>query len=137
MLDLGATSGVNYATSPNWTREVLDRSDDNGVNLVVDVAGDVSGLLCTLAVGGVVGLVGQSLGGSHPIRPVDIREWVRKVATVRSLMVGSTASLRATYDRMVPDESPSRGRSGAPVLRGCLRQLPAGGILGKIAVSLG
>ena len=67
--ELGADEVVNYATTPDWHLAVRELTDDRGVDRVVDVAGDVSRSLKSVAMNGHVALVGFVSGNRPPIDP--------------------------------------------------------------------
>ena len=91
--ELGADEVVNYATTPDWHLAVRELTDGRGVDRVVDVAGDVSRSLKSVAVNGHVALVGFVSGNRPPIDPTLL---FGAVATVRAVSVGSRSQFEDT-----------------------------------------
>lgn len=58
--DLGATHGINYATTPDWDEEVLRLTGGKGVDLVIELGGASTLLksINSVRVGGVICLIG-------------------------------------------------------------------------------
>jgi NADPH:quinone reductase-like Zn-dependent oxidoreductase len=136
---IGASATANYRTSNSWVDEVLAASGGNGVDLVVDVVGDLESSLRAVAANGTVELIGQSLGPGGPVRTLNVREMVRKVVTLRSLMVGSVALLRQMCDFVTEHQI-------RPVLdsvhrfectRAAYEQLATGSPFGKVTITVG
>jgi NADPH:quinone reductase-like Zn-dependent oxidoreductase len=84
--ELGADQVVNYTTTPDWELAVRELTGGRGADRVVDVAGDVSRSLKSVAMNGHVALVGF-VSGSRP--PIDPGLLFGAVATVRAVSVGS------------------------------------------------
>ncbi|MFI5698370.1 NAD(P)-dependent alcohol dehydrogenase [Kribbella sp. NPDC051586] len=84
--ELGADEVINYATTPDWHLAVRELTGGRGVDRVVDVAGDVSRSLQSVAMNGHVALVGFVSGNRPPIDPGLL---FGAVATVRGVSVGS------------------------------------------------
>lgn len=57
---LGATHGINYATTPDWDQEVLRLTDGKGVDQVIEVGGARTLLksIKSVRAGGLVSLIG-------------------------------------------------------------------------------
>jgi NADPH:quinone reductase-like Zn-dependent oxidoreductase len=136
---IGASATTNYQTSSRWVDDVIAASGGNGVDLVVDVVGDLESSLRAVAANGTVGLIGQSLGSGGPVRALNVREMVRKVVTLRSLMVGSVALLRQMCDFVTEHQI-------RPVIDTVHRfedthtayeQLAAGSPFGKVIITVG
>lgn len=84
--ELGADAVINYVTTPDWDVAVRELTGGRGVDRVVDVAGDVSRSLKSVAMNGHVALVGF-VSGSRP--PIDPGLLFGASTTVRAVSVGS------------------------------------------------
>ncbi|KAL5342266.1 zinc-type alcohol dehydrogenase-like protein [Aspergillus crustosus] len=94
--ELGAEAVVNYSTTPDWEKEILALTHGQGVDRVLDIAGEKTIVKSAAAtkIGGVVMVVGfaSGLGGGLP--PMDV--------LVRSLVVaGSSIGPRVDFDDML------------------------------------
>lgn len=56
--ELGAWATVNYRTTPDWDEEVLELTGGEGVDHVVETAGDLERSIRSLRVGGLISAVG-------------------------------------------------------------------------------
>jgi NADPH:quinone reductase-like Zn-dependent oxidoreductase len=85
--ELGAEATVNYRSTPDWDKAVLDLTGREGVDLVVEVggAGTLGRSLGALKLGGRIAVVGV-LTGRGEINPMPI---LRKSADVYGIRVGS------------------------------------------------
>lgn len=83
--EMGAESVVNYRTFPDWEKEILDFTDGNGVDKVIDIAGEKTIVKSAAATrkGGDIALVGFTSGFGGGLPPIDILS--------RSLHVAGTA----------------------------------------------
>jgi NADPH:quinone reductase-like Zn-dependent oxidoreductase len=90
---LGAWQTLNYRTTPDWDRAVLDITDGHGVDHVVEVggAGTLERSISACRISGHIALIGVLTGGQ--INPTAI---MRKSLTVHGIYVGS----RAMFERM-------------------------------------
>jgi NADPH:quinone reductase-like Zn-dependent oxidoreductase len=59
-LELGAAWGVDYRANPDWDAEVLRLTGGEGVDHVIETAGDLERSVGCLRVGGLVSLVGYT-----------------------------------------------------------------------------
>lgn len=92
--ELGADSGVNYKTTPDWDAEVLKLTGGRGVDHVVEVGGaTLPYSIGALAVGGHIHSIGF-VSGQQPTFASP--GFVSKDATLDSIMVGN----RAMFERM-------------------------------------
>jgi NADPH:quinone reductase-like Zn-dependent oxidoreductase len=94
--ELGAESVVNYHTFPDWDREILALTDGQGVDKVIDIAGEKTTVKSATSakIRGEITLVGavSGLGGGLP--PVDI--------LFRSLIIGaSTIGPRTNFEALL------------------------------------
>jgi NADPH:quinone reductase-like Zn-dependent oxidoreductase len=137
-IDLGADHTINYRTHPEWWREVRRVTDDEGVDLVVEVGGtgtfDQS--VRSVRVGGHVSMIGVLSGGEAP---VNLTRVLMQNIRVQGVLVGHRASFEAMnraiahhelvpiVDRVFPFEA----------ARDALESLSRGEHFGKIAISVG
>lgn len=89
---LGAWQTLNYRATPDWDRAVLDITDGEGVDHVVEVggAGTLERSIAACRVAGHIALIGVLTGGQ--INPTPI---MRKSITVHGIYVGSRAMFEA------------------------------------------
>ncbi|HLT02080.1 MAG TPA: NAD(P)-dependent alcohol dehydrogenase [Geminicoccaceae bacterium] len=89
---LGAWQTLNYRATPDWDRAVLDITDGEGVDQVVEVggAGTLERSIAACRVAGHIALIGVLTGGQ--INPTPI---MRKSLTVHGIYVGSRAMFEA------------------------------------------
>ena len=115
--ELGAAHCINYRSTPDWGRKVLELTDGVGVDHVVEVGGvgTLENSLQAVRVGGTVSLIGV-LTGSGTMDPMAI---LRKSIRMQGIYVGSRDmfeamnramslhELRPVIDRVFPfEESP-------------------------------
>jgi NADPH:quinone reductase-like Zn-dependent oxidoreductase len=134
---LGAWETINYRTTPEWHKRVLDLTDGRGTDHVVDVGGadNLNQSLEAVRLGGTVSLVGFLSGLQARINTAAI---VSRNVRVLGIQVGSrdlfdemncamaSASLRPVVDRLFPFEQ----------ARDALRFLDRGAHFGKVCISL-
>jgi NADPH:quinone reductase-like Zn-dependent oxidoreductase len=92
---LGARDGINYRTTPEWSKRVLELTGGHGADIVVDVGGKDSlpQSLKSLAYWGTLSIVGGLSGYDGNIPALDL---LLKSARAQGIFVGS----RADYLRM-------------------------------------
>jgi NADPH:quinone reductase-like Zn-dependent oxidoreductase len=112
--ELGADEVVNYRAKPEWNDEVRELTGGRGVDLVVDVAGELEKSLKSVALGGEVAFVGFL--AARDGKPVDQTVLFYSSATLRVIAVGSRAQfvamnaaikasqLKPVIDRVFPFE---------------------------------
>jgi NADPH:quinone reductase-like Zn-dependent oxidoreductase len=90
---LGAAHGINYKTTPEWDKAVLDLTDGNGVDHVVEVggAGTLGRSLNAVRIGGRVSVIGV-LTGPGQINPTPI---LSRRPVVQGIAVGSVKMFEA------------------------------------------
>ena len=100
---LGAVAGVNYRSRPDWDAAVLELTGGEGVDHVVENAGDLERSASCLRVGGMISLIGYlaQLDLSKP--PVPYRlEVPLGTALQRNIRIqGITVGPRESYDSMM------------------------------------
>ncbi|WP_437738219.1 zinc-dependent alcohol dehydrogenase family protein [Sorangium sp. So ce1335] len=84
--ELGATDLINYSATPDWDTRALELTGGVGVDVVVDIAGDVRRSVRALRSGGQVSLVGLLAGASAQL---DVVPMLLKRARVQGISVGS------------------------------------------------
>jgi len=92
---LGAAGCINYRTTPEWDREVMSLTDNQGVDHVLDVggAGTLSRSIGSVAVGGTVAMIGVLTGVGDAGSPYGL---LGKQASMHGVYVGS----RVHFERM-------------------------------------
>ena len=133
---LGAAECINYRTTPDWEKRVLEVTDGVGVDHVVEVGGvgTLEKSLRAVRIGGTVSLIGV-LTGSGTMDPMAI---LRKSVRMQGIYVGSRAmfetmnramslhALRPVVDRAFPFEES----------REALSYMQSAAHFGKIVVTL-
>jgi NADPH:quinone reductase-like Zn-dependent oxidoreductase len=135
-MELGASHGINYKTTPDWDKKARELTGGRGVDQVVEVggAGTLAKSLRAVRVGGYIALIGV-LSGTGECNPLPI---LMKGVRVQGIFVGSramfeamnraieVAQLRPMIDRVFPfDEAPS-----------ALKRLESGAHFGKVVISV-
>jgi NADPH:quinone reductase-like Zn-dependent oxidoreductase len=84
---LGAHEIINYKKTPDWDQEILHKTQNRGVDHVVEVGGarTLPKSLNSLKLGGHIALIGR-LGGGGEIDPIPI---FRRAARFQGIYVGS------------------------------------------------
>ncbi|MEK9752759.1 MAG: NAD(P)-dependent alcohol dehydrogenase [Rhodospirillaceae bacterium] len=88
MKALGAGATINYKTTTDWEKAVLELTGGAGVDRVVEVGGPgtLQKSIAATRVGGTVALIGILTGAAGQVTPTDI---MRKSITLRGVYVGS------------------------------------------------
>ncbi len=134
---LGATSGINYQTLPEWGDRVREITGGAGADLVVEVggAGTLPQSLRAVRTGGRISLIGVLTGSSGQINPLPI---IMKKIAVQGIFVGSRAMfesmnraveshlLRPVVDRIFPFADAKEA----------LRYMESGAHFGKICIKV-
>lgn len=133
---LGAASGTNYRTDPDWDKWARQQTDGTGVDLVVEVggAGTLDRSIRATRHGGRIALIGVLAAGT--VNPVGI---LMRGITVQGIFVGSRemfAAMSATLDRngirpVIDRVFPFEQATDA------YRHLEAAGHLGKVVIRVG
>lgn len=92
VLQLGASDGINYKTTPEWGKRVRELTDGQGVDHVVEVggAGTLGESLRAVRMGGNVALIGILASGQF--NPIPI---LMKSVRVQGIFVGSRVMFEA------------------------------------------
>lgn len=87
---LGATHIINYRTTPEWGKRVLELTDGVGVDQVVEVggAGTLVQSMEATRVGGMIGLIGILAGTDGEVNPILV---LMKSLRLQGIYVGSRA----------------------------------------------
>lgn len=91
--ELGADHLINYATTPDWATAAAEITGGRGVDVVVEVTGQLQAALNALASNGTVSIIGATLALREPIAEVNPRSLFSKSAVLRGISVGSVAML--------------------------------------------
>jgi NADPH:quinone reductase-like Zn-dependent oxidoreductase len=91
LVQLGATVGVNYRSSPDWPAEV--RRAGRAADHVVEVTGQLDASLQVVGANGTVTVIGTTLGTDGPGVEIHPAAILQKCVTIRGVYVGSTAML--------------------------------------------
>jgi NADPH:quinone reductase-like Zn-dependent oxidoreductase len=83
---LGAAAVVNYRTTPNWPKAVLELTGGDSADYVVDTVGELREAIAAVRLGGIVAFVGLLNGMSAE---VDLVALMGKSARVEAIDVGS------------------------------------------------
>ncbi|MDA8111876.1 MAG: NAD(P)-dependent alcohol dehydrogenase [Nitrospiraceae bacterium] len=97
---LGADEGINYRTRPEWEKEVLARTDGEGVDHTIEVggAGTLSRSLACTRPGGHVAVIGVLTGGQAEIPVFPL---LSKQLRLQGVYVGSRAHFEAMLGAIV------------------------------------
>ncbi len=96
---LGADEGINYVTHPEWSERVRALTGGEGVDLVVENAGDLEQSLKSTRYGGMVAVIGAlsmlALGRTPADAPADggLMSVFRSGVTVKSMIMGNRRML--------------------------------------------
>jgi NADPH:quinone reductase-like Zn-dependent oxidoreductase len=88
MRELGASDLINYRTSPQWDECVLELTEGEGVDRVVEVGGTgtLQRSINAVRVGGAISMIGVLTGAGGTIVPTNL---MRKSISLRGIYVGS------------------------------------------------
>ena len=93
-LELGATDGINYKTTPDWDKRARELTAGKGVDKIVEVggAGTLPRSMRAVRTGGYIALIGVLSGVTAEVNPMPI---VMKNIRVQGIFVGSRAMFEA------------------------------------------
>jgi NADPH:quinone reductase-like Zn-dependent oxidoreductase len=134
-LELGASDGFNYRTTPDWDERIHELTGGKGVDMIVEVggAGTLPTSLKAVRLGGYIALIGVLSGGGD-VNPVPI---LMKNIRVQGIFVGSRkmfeamnraiglASLHPVVDRVF----------GFDQAKEALKYMESGAHFGKVVLS--
>ncbi len=135
VLQLGASSGINYKTTSDWDEQVWKLTDEVGVDHVVEVggAGTLNKSLRAVRFGGTVSLIGVLTGLTGDISTGSI---LHKGIRVQGIYVGSRAMFEAMNRAIALHQLRPVVDSIFPFtdVREALAYLESGKHFGKIAI---
>ena len=93
-LELGASDGINYKTTPDWDKRVRELTAGKGVDQIVEVggAGTLPRSMRAVRTGGYIALIGVLSGVTAEVNPMPI---LMKNIRVQGIFVGSRAMFEA------------------------------------------
>ncbi|MBI3837540.1 MAG: NAD(P)-dependent alcohol dehydrogenase, partial [Planctomycetia bacterium] len=93
-VQLGASDGINYKTTPKWDERVRELTGGVGVDYVVEVggAGTLTQSMRAVKTGGQISLIGVLTGGAGQVNPLPI---LMKNIRVQGIFVGSREMFEA------------------------------------------
>jgi NADPH:quinone reductase-like Zn-dependent oxidoreductase len=131
---LGADETINYVGVPGWGRRAREIAGGRGVDLVVELAGQLDESVRTVRASGTVAMVGVLAGGGAnlDIGPVVTREVRLQGVTVGSRAMTEDMMKAIELHRLIPtvEIAPQRFDGAADVIRA----LTSGGHFGKICM---
>ena len=86
--ELGADTGINYRTTPDWPHALRELTGGRGADVVIDTAGALAEAIDAVCVGGTVAFSGLLVGMRAD---VDLVKLMGSSATIRAIDVGSRA----------------------------------------------
>lgn len=97
--ELGAETVVNYTTCPDWDREIINLTDGQGVDKVIDIAGEktIVKAAASTKVRGEIAVVGFASGIGGGLPPFDI---LRRSLTVTGGTIGPRTDFEALLKAM-------------------------------------
>jgi NADPH:quinone reductase-like Zn-dependent oxidoreductase len=136
LAEMGASDLINYKTMPTWDKSVLELTDGEGVDHVVEIggAGTLAKSLSAVKTGGQVSLIGI-LGGAGEINPMPV---LFKSVCLKGIYVGSREMFEDMNHAMaVNDVHPVIDRTFAfEEAREAYRYLESGAHFGKVCISV-
>lgn len=87
---------INYVETPEWSREVLNFTDGQGADLVLELGGrqTMGQSLKAVRMGGEIAVIGGLSGWEYP--PLSALDIVMRQVSIKGINVGSTAALKET-----------------------------------------
>jgi NADPH:quinone reductase-like Zn-dependent oxidoreductase len=134
---LGATAGINYRTTPDWPKRVLELTGGHGADVIIDVGGKATLALSaqSLAYEGTLSIVGGLTGYDGQVPAINL---LMKSARAQGIYVGSRADylemsafiakheLKPVIERAFPLEQYGEA----------LKLMESGNFVGKIVLKL-
>jgi NADPH:quinone reductase-like Zn-dependent oxidoreductase len=134
--DMGAVELINYKTTPDWDKRVLEATDGLGVDHVVEIGGPgtLPKSLNAVKTGGIVSLIGI-LTGAGQIDPMPL---LFKNARLQGIMVGSRAMFEEMNRAMTANEVHPEIDRIFPFTeaREAYRYLESGAHFGKVCIAI-
>jgi NADPH:quinone reductase-like Zn-dependent oxidoreductase len=133
---LGAHAGINYKSTPEWSKRVLELTGGRGADVVVDVGGKstLAQSARSLAWYGTLSIVGGLTGYDGAIPAVDL---LMRRASAQGIYVGSRADYMQMSAFITRHELKPVIEREFPVERyeEALKLLESGGFVGKIVLN--
>ncbi len=133
-IELGASDGINYKTTPDWDKKVLELTGGRGVDFVVEVggAGTLPLSMKSVRAGGQISLIGVLTGGGQ-VNPMPI---LMRGIRVQGIFVGSREMFEAmnraiSQSKLVPVVDRAFPFSEA---LDAFRYMESGAHLGKVVI---
>lgn len=131
---LGASHGINYKDEPKWHKKVIELTNGNGVDRVIEVggAGTLSQSIQSAAIGGRISLIGV-LSGAGDVNTIPV---LMNSIQIRGIFVGSRSmfenmnraielhQMKPVIDQVFPFEN----------VKEALKHMESGSHFGKIVV---
>jgi NADPH:quinone reductase-like Zn-dependent oxidoreductase len=135
MRNLGAWRTINYAENPDWAYKVMQLTDQQGADHIVDIGGAESlpKSIASVAIGGCVSVVGIMTCGGVEFAPL-----IAKSAVMRGIAVGSRDMFESMNRALVTNDiHPVVGRRmNWCRIADAYAYMKSGAHIGKIVVSL-
>ncbi|MBV8524114.1 MAG: zinc-binding dehydrogenase [Acetobacteraceae bacterium] len=133
---LGADTGINYRTNPEWDRDVRQATNGRGADIIVETGGaTLPRSLNAAAFGGFIAVVGFVAGYEAT---VQLRSFIGPMIRVQGIAVGSRASFEAMNRALAVNGLKPVIDSTFPLAEAAaaFRHMQAGAHFGKIAITL-
>jgi NADPH:quinone reductase-like Zn-dependent oxidoreductase len=93
-IELGATDGINYKTTPDWDKRARELTAGRGVDRIIEVggAGTLPRSMRAVRVAGCIALIGVLSGPTGEVNPMPI---VMKTIRAQGIFVGSRTMFEA------------------------------------------
>jgi NADPH:quinone reductase-like Zn-dependent oxidoreductase len=135
---LGAAHGINYKTTPDWSKAALELTGGEGVDAVIDVGGaaTLGPSLDAIRRGGKVSIIGVLSG---PPAQINAGRIFAKRANVQGISVGSTQMFEAMNAAIAANTiKPVIDRVfGFDEAKAAYHHLAAAGHFGKVVIRIG
>uniref|UniRef100_A0A060T5K2 ARAD1B12320p n=1 Tax=Blastobotrys adeninivorans TaxID=409370 RepID=A0A060T5K2_BLAAD len=97
--ELGAEAVINYSTTPDWEKEILALTDGQGVDRVIEIAGEktIKKSAAATKVTGVIVVIGFASGVGGGLTPMEI---LMRSITVTGSMIGPRVDFEAMLKGM-------------------------------------
>jgi NADPH:quinone reductase-like Zn-dependent oxidoreductase len=133
---MGASGLVNYKTTPEWDKAVLELTGGHGVDHVVEIggAGTLPRSINAVKAGGVISLIGI-LSGAGQIDPMTL---LFKNARIQGILVGSREMFEAMNRAMTVNRVHPVIDQVFPFdkAREAYRHLESGAHFGKVCIAI-
>jgi NADPH:quinone reductase-like Zn-dependent oxidoreductase len=135
---LGATHTINYKTTPDWGKKVVELTGGHGADVVIEVGGKgtLQQSLEAVALGGTISIVGGITGYGGDLPAIAL---IDRAAHAAGISVGTRKQLKELQTFMAKNQVKPVIERVYPLaeLDAAIEQLRSGQFIGKIVVSLG